>query len=1042
VITRIVVIVAVGAVGAAAPDDGLVGSWDFDEGSGDILHDRSGHGNDGQIHGATWVACGNGHALRFDGENDHVNCGNSPSLDITGPITVQAWAQPTAANRGEPGICGKFFESYALTYYGNVFWYISSGGNKADGPLAMNVWTHVAGSFDGSTLRMYINGEEMLAVDSKFKEVRHGKNFMIGCVTPDPGSGPTPRETRGFFPGLIDGVRVHNRALAPDEILFYYNREAGQKGVKPLDVSGANRLLLETFFYPDRDRVVVSVNFRWALPLADGAKVAAQLASGGAVAMSKDLDLKAARFEDEAEFSLAGFQPGACDARAVLVKPDGTKSAVCVPFQYPFDPRPVLPSPADRVVPPLPPAAVPPPYEMATAEGGGILVNVKGQRYRIESSYSYPDGGENRLIAGFPDSRGEAAWKVRTSKEDANRYRVRAEGGYYTIDRQVERTPTRVLVRDTIRNTSADIVGIVLGNHINTTGMNDPKVTLMRNPTVFVATEGGGGVGLIALDDRYQIRQRTSYAENFAGIRDEHFGLEKGASYTLEWAIYPTDSADYYDFINQVRRDEGINGRVEGAFAFVDRRAPPSKELIELKNLKYASIGCLGFPPDDPAVSLEGWEFVEYPKESAELKKTMTETKRLHPGIKVMFHVAHALYATNRPAELFGDSRALDAGGRQFHYGPDSIDYYGNYFSKQRFEEGWRWWLFYPTPENRFGPAMLRAARYMVDELGATGMWADGFIDGYIPGDYSYDRGDGCSVTIDPATKRVTRAKTCVRHAALPILTKVVQIIGEKGGVTITNGEPGSRAFWNLPMIASCETSSGDAVPISALHLGRTVTPLGNPGAIRSQRDIYRDILSKLEYGALYFWYGDNDIMKHKTLVEHMYPITFESIHAGTVRGRERIVTKRSGVYGWPGDRSLHAVYRYDARGELARNGFMTTVDEADARTELRLGESESAAVVRLPITVGSGAPINVRIAEYGAAGIRFSLHGRGPVNLRVADGQFAVRAGEAYRVTAGTTSFSAKADAQGLLITVDLDGPTDVAIVGAAGPGERPAAE
>ena len=57
--------------------------------------------------------------------------------------------------------------------------------------------------------------------------------------------------------------------------------------------------------------------------------------------------------------------------------------------------------------------------------------------------------------------------------------------------------------------------------------------------------------------------------------------------------------------------------------------------------------------------------------------------------------------------------------------------------------------------------------------------------------------------------------------------------------------------------------------------------------------------------------------MDHKTLVEHMYPIKIESIHAGTIRGRDRIVTKNSGVYGWPGDRRLHVVYRYDARGYL-----------------------------------------------------------------------------------------------------------------------------
>ena len=119
--------------------------------------------------------------------------------------------------------------------------------------------------------------------------------------------------------------------------------------------------------------------------------------------------------------------------------------------------------------------------------------------------------------------------------------------------------------------------------------------------------------------------------------------------------------------------------------------APASTELIDLKNLKYTSVGCLGRPPDDPTVSLEGWEFTEYPKESAALKKTFAQTKRMHSGVKVMFHVAHALYATDKPEKLFADSRAIDVNGRQCHYGPNALDYYGRYFSKQRFEQGWRW---------------------------------------------------------------------------------------------------------------------------------------------------------------------------------------------------------------------------------------------------------------------------------------------------------------------------------------------------------------
>ena len=67
-----------------AVDEGLVGCWTFDEGQGQVLHDASGRGNDGQIRGAAWVKSGSGHALLFDGVDDYVDCGSGASLQWAG----------------------------------------------------------------------------------------------------------------------------------------------------------------------------------------------------------------------------------------------------------------------------------------------------------------------------------------------------------------------------------------------------------------------------------------------------------------------------------------------------------------------------------------------------------------------------------------------------------------------------------------------------------------------------------------------------------------------------------------------------------------------------------------------------------------------------------------------------------------------------------------------------------------------------------------------------------------------------------------------
>ena len=77
---------------------GLVGLWHFDEGNGTTAADSSDYGNDGTIHGATWTTGKPGSALKFDGNDDYVDCGNDPSLDIDEEITIMAWVKPNSTN--------------------------------------------------------------------------------------------------------------------------------------------------------------------------------------------------------------------------------------------------------------------------------------------------------------------------------------------------------------------------------------------------------------------------------------------------------------------------------------------------------------------------------------------------------------------------------------------------------------------------------------------------------------------------------------------------------------------------------------------------------------------------------------------------------------------------------------------------------------------------------------------------------------------------------------------------------------------------------
>ncbi len=1036
------VVVLVCSPVTAAQQQGLVASWDFDEGSGVTLRDSSGNGNHGKIRGATWVRSGGGYALQFDGVDDYVDCGNDASLDIHGPMTLAAWVRPVSTSAKEPGIVGKYFHSYALTLYrGGCWWYISSGGNNAKAPLAKTgQWHHVLGTFDGEMLKLYVNGRQCATSKSKYNSVNAGKNFLMGRIVPNPTAPDAASQARGHFEGTLDEVRVYNRALSLQEVVAEYNRGARDKGLALRDTSWFGRFRLKHYYYPKRKKLVAEVDYLGLLPMAEGSQLHVDLVQAGddKPISRQTIEPNADRPKTEVTFSLSQLKPEKCEVRAVLKRVGAEDVENRLAFSVPSSTRD-LPAPEQRVVPPLLPPRPPVPFDFSLAAGGGFSVGIKGREYPVQSSYSFPHGGENRLTAeDAPDNKGEPMWRVRSHKLNDTDYQVTAGGKHYRIDRRIALKTNHILIRDTITNTSPDVAGIILNNYVDTRGKPVSSVELPKNFTFFLSA-ADHGLGVVGLDDVYQLQQETWYRNQVAAMVTERFGLDRGASYTVEWAVYPTATGDYFDFINTLREVEGLNRTIEGAFGLVGdgeglvtaetRRIPPSPKEVQAEGLKYVSFFYLIAPADDPGMSLEGIEFTEYPKESALLKKTIAETHRLNPGIKVMFHIAHGLYATNQPEKLFPDSRVIDANGNQVMYGPNSASYYCRYFSRERFDQGYRWWIFYPTPENSFGKAMLAAIDYMLDEIGTTGMYADGFVSGYARG-YTYNTWDRHSVEIDPVTRTVKRKMGNVTLLALPVLKAVARKVAAKGGIVITNGQPGPRSLWKENYFTTCETSGGDQFPISRLHVGPTVTAFGDPRRINSRRDLYQDILDKLDWGALYFYYGDKDhAVEERMIARHMYPFTLEEVHAGWTKGKERIITKKPGVYGWHGDRHLHKVHRSDARGVLVPNEDFSTADAKEVRTELRLAESESAVVEKIPAELFTERPVNVLVKEYDSNGLKVYLNGKGDVRLRIATGDFRIEKGKTYSVDQNKSAQKLLPASDTLVVPLKLEGATLVRI-------------
>ena len=85
----------------------------------------------------------------------------------------------------------------------------------------------------------------------------------------------------------------------------------------------------------------------------------------------------------------------------------------------------------------------------------------------------------------------------------------------------------------------------------------------------------------------------------------------------------------------------------------------------------------------------------------------------------------------------------------------------------------------------------------------------------------------------------------------------------------------------------------------------------------------------------------------HPTITSQMFPITPLELHQGYIIGKERIVTKVSGKYGW-GDAAQHEVHVYNERGkEVPDFVAPLTTEDGNTWTELRIGEDWSAVIVR-----------------------------------------------------------------------------------------------
>jgi hypothetical protein len=200
--------------GAAA---GLVAAYSFNEGAGATVGDASGTGNAGTVSGTTWATTGKfGRALAFNGTTSSVTVPDAASIDLTSAVTLEAWVNPSTVTRALREVIFKGSDNYYLEATTNRNPAVPAGGGTIGGSnirllgatsLPVNTWTHLAFTYNGAMMRLYVNGVQVSTRARTGAVLTSTNPLRIGRA-----------ESGRYFAGLIDEVRIYNVARSAAQV--------------------------------------------------------------------------------------------------------------------------------------------------------------------------------------------------------------------------------------------------------------------------------------------------------------------------------------------------------------------------------------------------------------------------------------------------------------------------------------------------------------------------------------------------------------------------------------------------------------------------------------------------------------------------------------------------------------------------------------------------------------------------------------------------------------------------------------------------------
>ena len=569
--------------------------------------------------------------------------------------------------------------------------------------------------------------------------------------------------------------------------------------------------------------------------------------------------------------------------------------------------------------------------EIYASSNGAVTIKAGKVNLPLTSSFSLPNGKFLKIEA-IPGAKKvklpfEKSW---TTKE-------------YKITRKIELGAGHIKVSDTFTNLRKELGGVIFKNTINLPEKADKvlfggvevmlnELRKVTNPSIG-AQFGKDFAALLIEDDILRNQGYFSRDSKSISLGDRNLALPPKGSQTVSWSIYIVPDGGYYDFINKVRKNWGSNFTCNGPFSFpygngcdfapftpwvkktITKRTVD--DFLKRNPVNYIITHVAGnYSVKDSRATPRLGHGTAIPEFTwwCNMTRNMTAAfKKYAPNVKVFGYIHKNLCSELGNREKYPESIARDSVSKHLSKVGISARYV-------------------PTLENSYGKKLAETYRYLVENVG-TNIYMDEICLGVTAWE-EYPQWDNCTVIINPQNHKVVKKVSIPNLLVKPWLEEMIKYLKSKGCILIANGAPATRTLQNHHIMQFVEKCMG----LSGLYSAHLTSPIAF--CYSSGAKGYEHLQETLEAGLVCFKYGGD-------WSNRLFPLTPLELRPGYIIAEERIVTKKSGFFGW--NKNCKAeVFVYDGKGNLSNKNYVKHLEKSGKTVfEVRMPSDHIAIIVK-----------------------------------------------------------------------------------------------